>query len=82
MTRRLVDRAKKVLVTRLGVSEAEAFQHILKRKLSTGRSLRDTAWTIIEADDVLTRLDVTRCLQLISQVVSEGLRQKSRRPSP
>src|SRR5229473_2169375 len=38
--RRLVDRAKKVLIMRLGISEAEAFGHILERKRSTRRSLR------------------------------------------
>jgi len=30
-TRRLVDRAKRVLITRLGLSEAEAFQRVLDR---------------------------------------------------
>ena len=70
-TRRVVDNAKKVLITRLGISEAEAFQRLLQRKLSTGRRLRETAWTIIEADRVLARLDFARCLQLIFQTVHE-----------
>jgi len=88
-TRRLVDRAKKVLITRLGCSEAEAFVDILERKQSAGRTLRETAWTIIDAEEVLFRLDVARCLQLIFQSVRGDLRPKSRqtlatgaRPAP
>lgn len=76
--RRLVDHAKKVLIRRLGVSEAEAFRHILERKQSTRRTLRETAWTIIEAEEVLSRLDFARCLQLIFQAVRRDLRPKSR----
>ena len=65
VTGRLVDRAKKVLMARLGLSEAGAFQHILERKQSTRRSLRETAWTIIEAEEVLSRHDFARCLETI-----------------
>ena len=79
LTRRLVDNAKRVLVTRLGVSEAEAFQHILERKLSMGRSLRDTAWTIIEADGVVTRHDFSLCLKLIFHMVRQDWRSESTR---
>jgi len=64
-TGRLVDRAKKVLMARLGLSEAGAFQHILERKQSTRRSLRETTWTIIEAEEVLSRHDFARCLETI-----------------
>jgi len=60
-----VEQAKKMLVTRLRISEAEAFLRILERQLSTRRSLRETAWTIIEAEGVLSRVDFARCLQLI-----------------
>jgi len=65
VTGRLVDRAKKVLMARLGLSEAGAFQHILERKQSTRRSLRETTWTIIEAEEVLSRHDFARCLETI-----------------
>ena len=78
-TRRLVEQAKKMLITRLRVSEAEAFQRILERQLSTRRSLRETAWTIIEAEGVLSRVDVAHCLQLIFQVVRQDLRLRSKR---
>jgi response regulator NasT len=76
--RRLVDSAKKVLITRLRISEAEAFRHLLERKLSTGRSLRETAWTITEADRVLTQRDFARCLQLIFHAVRRDLGPQSR----
>ena len=68
-TRRLVNQAKKSLIARLGLAEAEAFRHILQRKLSTRRSLCESAWTIIEAEEVLLRLDFARCLQLIFHAV-------------
>ena len=71
---RLVDQAKKVLIARLGLSEAEAFRHILERKLNTHRSLRDTARTILGAEEVLARPDFARSLQLIFQAVRQSLR--------
>ena len=77
-TRKLVARAKKVLITRLGVSEDEAFRHILERKQSTRRSLRETAWTIIEAEEVLSRLNFSRCLQLIFHAVRPDVKRKAR----
>ena len=72
--RRLVDHAKKVLIARLGLSEAEAFRHILERKLDTRGSLRDTARTILGAEEVLARPDFVRSLQLIFHAVRRGLR--------
>jgi len=75
-TGRLVERAKKVLITRLGCSEAEAFRHILERKKSTDRSLRETAWTIVNAEGVLSGLDFARSLQLIVGVVRRDLRRR------
>jgi len=78
-TRRLVDHAKKVLIARLGLSEAEAFRHILERKLDTGRSLRDTARTILGAEEVLARPDFARSLEEIFRTVRGNLRP--RRPA-
>jgi len=74
VTRRLVDQAKKVLIARRGLSEAEAFRHILERKLNTRRSLRDTARTILGAEEVLARPDFARSLQLIFHAVRQSLR--------
>lgn len=81
-TRRLVERAKKVLITRLGLSEDEAFLRVLTRAQSTRRSLRETAWIIIDADELLPRLDVVSTLRLIFQTVRPHLRPKPRRPLP
>ena len=79
-TRRLVERAKKVLMTRLAISEGEAFLQILTRAQSSGRSLGETAWTIIETDEILPRLDVAHALELIFHAVRPQLRPKPRRP--
>ena len=69
---RLVDQAKKVLIARLGLSEAEAFRHILERKLNTRRSLRDIARTILGAEEVLARPDFAGSLQLIFHAVRQN----------
>ena len=79
-TRRLVDRAKKVLITRLGLSEAEAFRRILDRTHGTGRNLRETAWMIINAEEALSSLDLAGSAQLIFQVVHPTVRPRSGRP--
>ena len=73
VTRRLVEQAKKVLIARRGLSEAEAFRHILEHKLNTHRSLRDTARTILGAEEVLARPDFARSLQLIFHAVRQNL---------
>jgi response regulator NasT len=75
-TQRLVSDAKKVLIGRLGLSEAEAFRHILERRLSTRRSLPETAWTIIEAEGVLARRNFASGLRLISQAISGDRRRR------
>src|SRR6266581_2232744 len=49
--------------------KTEAFRHILERKLNTRRSLRDTARTILGAEEVLARPDFARSLQLIFHAV-------------
>ena len=77
-TRRLVDQAKKVLIRRLGVSEAEAFLHILKRKVSTSRNLREIAWTIIDAEEALSRVGFTGCLQLIYDAIRRDLSPRAK----
>jgi len=76
-TQKLVSDAKKVLIGRLGLSEAEAFRHILERRLSTRRSLPETAWTIIEAEAILARRNFASGLRLISQAIS-GDRRRGR----
>jgi len=78
-TRRLVDRAKRMLITRLGLSEAEAFQRVLDRTHGTGRPLRETAWTIIDSEEALSGLDFTGCVELIFRVVHPTVRPTSGR---
>jgi two-component system, response regulator PdtaR len=73
--RRLVEHAKKVLIARLGLSEAEAFQRILERKLDTRRSLRDIARTILGAEEVLARPDFARSLEQIFRTVRRSLKE-------
>lgn len=79
-TDRLVDRAKKVLISQLGCSEAEAFRYILERSRSTRRRLRETAWTIIDVEKMLSTTDLARCLHLIFHAIHRGPRPKSMAP--
>jgi AmiR/NasT family two-component response regulator len=79
-TRALVDRAKRVLMTRLGLSEAEAFQRVLDRTHGTGRPLRETAWTIIDSEEALSGLDFAGCVQLIFRSVHPTASRTSTRP--
>jgi len=72
--RRAVDRAKMVLTTRLPLSEAEAFQHLLDRKQSTRRTLRETASAVVGADRVLGRPEFGPALQMILHTIRGGLR--------
>jgi two-component system, response regulator PdtaR len=77
-TWRLVNQAKKVLITRVRLSEAEAFRHILGRKQSAHRSLRETAWTIIQAEQVFSRPDFAHCLELLFYTVRRDPGPRSR----
>jgi len=83
-TRRLVDRAKTLLIARLGLSEGEAFRHILDRTLHTRRSLRETAGTLIASEEVLGD-PFARSLLLIFDDIRRGLRRdraaESHRPA-
>jgi len=72
--RRAVDRAKMVLTTRLPLSETEAFQHLLDRKKSTRRTLRETASAVVGADRVLGRPEFGPALQMILHSIRRGLR--------
>ncbi|RME44260.1 MAG: response regulator [Chloroflexi bacterium] len=52
-TRKLVERAKGILMDRLGLSEEEAFRRIQRSAREKQRTMRDIARTIIEANDLL-----------------------------
>jgi response regulator NasT len=45
--RRLIGRAKSILMRRLGLTESEAFHRLQSRSLDTGRSLREVADAIV-----------------------------------
>ena len=47
-TRKVVDRAKGVLIDREGMSEADAFRHIQKRAMNERKSMRDVAQDVLE----------------------------------
>lgn len=72
--RALVDRAKKVLTTRLGLSEAEAFRRMVMRSRSTRKSLRETAWAILDADATLSRRDLADCVGRIFDTIVRPIR--------
>lgn len=75
-TRALVDRAKRVLMKELKLSEREAFRHLQRERQSTHTSFRAMASTIVKADELLVRrLNFAKCLQAIHHAVCPGLRQ-------
>lgn len=51
--RRLVDRAKRALIVRRGLSEAEAFREIQERERRTRWTLPETALAVIGAEEIL-----------------------------
>lgn len=51
-TRKLVDRAKGILMDRQGLTEAEAFRKIQKMSMNNRKPMKDVAWAIILAHQV------------------------------
>lgn len=51
--RKIVERAKGILMRRLQVSEAEAFRRLQKRARDQNRKLGDVAQSIVEADQMI-----------------------------
>lgn len=74
-TRRLVDRAKRLVATRLKLSESEAFRHILGQTVRTRRRVRETARTFIQAEEALAHPDFTRALLQIFHAIRPDLSQ-------
>src|SRR5215210_6963166 len=50
--RKVIERAKGLLIDRHGLSEAEAFRRIQKRSMDTRKSMREVAEAILLADDM------------------------------
>ncbi|OGB95878.1 MAG: hypothetical protein A3G35_06645 [candidate division NC10 bacterium RIFCSPLOWO2_12_FULL_66_18] len=72
-TRRLVEQAKGVLMKRLKLSEAEAFRRMQRQRRSMGKSLKEMASTILNAEELFfRRLNVPRQLQAIRYVIRQG----------
>jgi two-component system, response regulator PdtaR len=79
-TRRVVERAKEILVARAKLSQAEAFQHLLERSLSGSTSLRAAAMTIVDAEQVVSRgssiaVSLRRLLDVIAREFVPSSRQ-------
>lgn len=75
-TRALVERAKRVLMKELELSEVEAFQRIHCQKQTMNKGYRETASAIVRADELLVRrLDFTKCLQAIHRAIHPSPRQ-------
>lgn len=73
-TRELAERAKKVLMTRLKLSEAEAFRLIQQRSRLTRTDLRKTAGTILGLDALVAPAsDLARCVEVVLQTVERDL---------
>jgi response regulator NasT len=53
MTRKLVERAKGILMRRLGLSEEDAFRRMQRRSQSENKRLGEIAEAIITADGML-----------------------------
>ena len=51
--RKLVERAKGIIMHRLGISEAEAYRKLQKRARDQNRKLGDVAHSIVEADEMI-----------------------------
>ena len=51
-SRKLVDRAKGILMTRLGLSEPEAFRRIQKAAMDTRRTMADVSRALLLAHDI------------------------------
>jgi len=52
-TRKLVERAKGILMDRLGLNEADAFKRLQKKARDTNRKLGDVARAVIEANELM-----------------------------
>ncbi|MFQ5804287.1 MAG: ANTAR domain-containing response regulator [Candidatus Methylomirabilales bacterium] len=58
-TRKLVEKAKGVLMKRVQLSEAEAFRRMQQKSRTTRTSLKIVAATIVQADDLLAPFEET-----------------------
>lgn len=72
-TRNLLEQAKGVLMKRLKLSEAEAFRRMQRQRRNMGKSLKEMASTIMNAEQLMfRRLNVPQQLQAIRYVIRQG----------
>ena len=67
--RRLVDRAKRALIVRLGLSEAEAFRQIQERERRTHWTLPETARAVFDAEEILAGPGLVRTIRRIVDTI-------------
>src|SRR5262249_13866663 len=79
-TRELVEQAKRVLMRRLKLSEADAFRSMKRQGQTNGTSLGDSASAIVRTEGLLFKdVNVVRTLQFTLSAVQRGLRSNARR---
>src|SRR5437667_10431513 len=80
-TRSLVEQAKRVLMRRQKLSEAEAFRSMQQRCRRTGTSLGEISAVILRTEEVLFKdVNVVQTLQSTLTAIHRGLRSTVRRP--
>src|SRR3989442_7354772 len=74
-TRALVERAKRVLMRRLTLSESEAFRRLQQQSQRAGTTLGKSASTVVRAEELLFRdSNVTRSLPSLLAAIRRGLK--------
>jgi len=80
-TRNLVEQAKRVLMRRRRLSEAEAFRNVQQQSRRIGTSLGESASEILRTEELLFgNVNVVRTLQSTLTAIHRGLRSTGRRP--
>ncbi len=74
-TRALVERAKRVLMRRLTLSESEAFRRLQQQSQRAGTTLGKSASTVVRAEELLfRRSNVARSLPSLLAAIRRGLK--------
>jgi len=79
-TRTLVEQAKRILMRRQKLSEAEAFRNMQRQSRRIGTSLGESASVILRVEELLFKdVNVVRTLQSALSAIHRGLRSTARR---
>jgi AmiR/NasT family two-component response regulator len=80
-TRTLVEQAKRILMRRQKLSEAQAFRNMQRQSRRIGTSLGESASMILRVEELLFKdVNVVRTLQSTLSAIHRGLRSTARRP--